>query len=119
MGAGLALVIGAILNYVVAPAGNPKFLFGGVLLICAAIAANALAYRGLSKETESGTKAGAKGIVLSLLCGVVIGLFYPFVCLGSPGRCYLGNRNHLQFLPLLTRPWSDPQRRFRSAKAIP
>jgi len=33
LGAGLALVIGAILNYVVAPAGNPKFLFGGVLLI--------------------------------------------------------------------------------------
>ena len=39
VGAGLALVIGAILNYVVSPAGNPMFLFGGVLLICAAIAA--------------------------------------------------------------------------------
>ncbi|MGA3201073.1 MAG: hypothetical protein ABSF12_01110, partial [Bryobacteraceae bacterium] len=43
VGAGLALVIGAILNYVVLPTGNPRFLFGGVMLICAAIAANALA----------------------------------------------------------------------------
>jgi len=90
LGAGLALVIGAILNYVVAPAGNPKFLFGGVLLICAAIAANALAYRGLSKGTKSGTKAGTKGIVLSLLCGVVIGLFYPFVAKALIGKDHLG-----------------------------
>jgi glucose uptake protein len=86
VGAGLALVIGAILNYVVAPAGNPKFLFGGVLLICAAIAANALACRGLSK----GAKASAKGIVLSLLCGVVVGLFYPFVAKALIGKDHLG-----------------------------
>jgi glucose uptake protein len=86
VGAGLALVIGAILNYVVAPAGDPLFLFGGVLLICAAIAANALAYRGLSK----GTKTSAKGIVLSLLCGVVVGLFYPFVAKALIGKGHLG-----------------------------
>jgi glucose uptake protein len=86
VGAGLALVIGAILNYVVSPAGNPVFLFGGVLLVCAAVAANALAYRGLSQ----GTKAGAKGIVLSLLCGVVIGLFYPFVAKALIGTGHLG-----------------------------
>jgi glucose uptake protein len=86
LGAGLALVIGAVLNYVVSPAGNPLLLFGGILLICAAIAANAMAYRGLSK----GAKAGAKGIVLSLLCGVVIGLFYPFVAKAMVGENHLG-----------------------------
>ena len=86
VGAGLALVIGATLNYAVSPAGNPIFLFGGVLLICAAIASNALAYRGLSK----GAKAGPKGIVLSLLCGVVIGLFYPFVAKALVGKDHLG-----------------------------
>src|SRR6202050_4487436 len=48
VGAGVALVIGAILNYIVSPAGNPLLLFGGILLICSAIAANAMAYRGLS-----------------------------------------------------------------------
>ena len=86
VGAGLALVIGAILNDVIAPAGNANFLFGGVLLICAAIVANALAYRGLSK----GAKASTKGIVLSLLCGVVIGLFYPFVAKALTGNNHLG-----------------------------
>ena len=54
--------------------------------ICAAIASNALAYRGLSK----GAKAGPKGIVLSLLCGVVIGLFYPFVAKALVGKDHLG-----------------------------
>jgi len=86
LGAGLALVIGAVLNYVVSPAGNPLLLFGGILLICAAIAANAMAYRGLSK----GAKAGMKGIVLSLLCGVVVGLFYPFVAKALIGENHLG-----------------------------
>jgi glucose uptake protein len=86
LGAGLALVIGAVLNYVVSPAGNPLFLFGGILLVSAAIAANAMAYRGLSK----GAKAGTKGIVLSLLCGVVIGLFYPFVAKALTGENHLG-----------------------------
>jgi glucose uptake protein len=86
LGAGLALVIGAVLNYVVSPAGNPWFLFGGILLICVAIAANGMAYRGLSK----GAKAGKKGIVLSLSCGVVIGLFYPFVAKALMGERHLG-----------------------------
>ena len=56
LGAGLALVIGAILNYVVSPKGNPSLLFGGIPLVCAAIAANAMAYRGLQKGRKSGTK---------------------------------------------------------------
>jgi len=86
LGAGLALVIGAVLNYFVSPAGNPLLLFGGILLICAAIASSAMAYRGLAK----GTKAGTKGIALSLLCGVVIGLFYPFVAKALTGENHLG-----------------------------
>jgi len=86
LGAGLALVIGAVLNYIVAPTGNRLLLFGGILLICLAIAANAMAYRGLSKSA----KAGAKGILLSLLCGVVIGLFYPFVAKALKGENHLG-----------------------------
>jgi glucose uptake protein len=45
-----------------------------------------MAYRGLSK----GAKAGTKGIVLSLLCGVVIGLFYPFVAKALTGENHLG-----------------------------
>jgi glucose uptake protein len=86
LGAGLALVIGAVLNYVVSPKGNPILLFGGIVLICAAIGANAMAYRGLSKSS----KAGTKGIVLSLLCGVILGLFYPFVAKALTGEKHLG-----------------------------
>jgi glucose uptake protein len=86
LGAGLALVIGAVLNYAVSPAGNRLLLFGGILLISAAIASNAMAYHGLSKNA----KAGTKGIVLSLLCGVVIGLFYPFVAKALTGENHLG-----------------------------
>ncbi len=85
VGAGLALVIGTILNYVVTPAGNPTLLFSGVMLICAAIGANAMAYRGLAQ----GAKAGSKGIVLSLIAGVVIGLFYPFVAKALTGERHL------------------------------
>src|ERR1022692_145734 len=48
VGAGVALVIGAVLNYIVSPAGSPVFLFGGIGLICAAIVTNAMAYRGLT-----------------------------------------------------------------------
>ena len=86
LGAGLAVVIGAVLNYVISPVGNRLLLFGGILLVSAAIASNAMAYRGLSKST----KAGTKGIVLSLLCGVVIGLFYPFVAKALTGQNHLG-----------------------------
>ena len=52
LGAGLALVIGAVLNYVISPVGNRLLLFGGILLVCAAIASNAMAYRGLSKSAK-------------------------------------------------------------------
>ena len=86
LGAGLALFIGAILNYIVSPVGNRLLLFGGILLNCAAIASNAMAYRGLQKGAMSGTK----GILRSLLCGVVIGLFYPFGAKALIGEKHLG-----------------------------
>ena len=86
VGAGVALVIGATLNYIVSPVGNPVLLFGGIGLICAAIATNAMAYRGLT----NGAKASTKGILLSLVCGVVIGMFYPLVAKALIGRNHLG-----------------------------
>jgi hypothetical protein len=45
VGIGLALVVGVILNYVLSPAGNPIFLFGGVALVSAAIIVDAMAFR--------------------------------------------------------------------------
>ena len=76
VGIGLALVIGAISNYAINPAGNPLLLFGGIALVVAAIVMDALAYRLREKERRN---AGSKGIILSLLSGVLMGSFYPFV----------------------------------------
>jgi hypothetical protein len=45
VGIGLALIVGAISSYVLAPSGNPMLLFGGVLLVTAAIGLDAMAYR--------------------------------------------------------------------------
>jgi len=86
IGAGLALVIGAIINYIIAPNGNPVLLFGGIAMICVAIVLDAMAYRGLS----GGAKASGKGIGLSLACGVAVGLFYPFVAKALTGPNHLG-----------------------------
>jgi glucose uptake protein len=86
IGAGLALVIGAIINYIISPKGNPILLFGGIALICIAIVLDAMAYRGLS----GGAKATTKGVGLSLACGVAVGLFYPFVAKALTGAKHLG-----------------------------
>jgi glucose uptake protein len=86
VGIGLALVIGSVLNYLITPKGNPLLLFGGVALVCVAIILDALAYRGLSPDS----KASKKGIVLSLVGGFAMGLFYPFVAKGLSGENHLG-----------------------------
>jgi glucose uptake protein len=86
IGAGLALVIGAVINYIVSSKGNPILLFGGITLICMAILLDAMAYRGLSR----GTKATTKGVGLSLACGVAVGLFYPFVAKALTGPNHRG-----------------------------
>jgi glucose uptake protein len=84
IGAGLALVLGAILNYVVSPAGNPLLIFSGIALVCIAIALDALAYKGMSGSRGN----PAKGILLSVIGGIGAGLFYPLVAksLAGPGH---------------------------------
>jgi glucose uptake protein len=86
IGIGLALVVGSVLNYVVTPAGNPLLLFGGIAMVCVAIVLDAMAYRKLSGNVQVSTK----GIVLSLLCGVAMGLFYPFIAKALKGEGHLG-----------------------------
>jgi len=85
VGIGLALVIGSVLNYLITPKGNPFLLFGGIGLVCVAIVLDALAYRKLSRDL----KVSTKGIALSLLCGVGMGSFYPFVAKTLTGENHL------------------------------
>ena len=86
VGIGVALVVGSVLNYIITPKGNPVLLFGGIGLVCVAIVLDALAYRRISRDL----KVSAKGILLSLLCGIGMGLFYPFVAKALKGENHLG-----------------------------
>ncbi|MGH9467411.1 MAG: AcrB/AcrD/AcrF family protein, partial [Terriglobales bacterium] len=72
------------------PAGSPYWLFGGIALICLAMVSDAFAYRGLERARGSTPGKGAQGIVLSLLCGVVLGLYYPLVAKAMQGPGKLG-----------------------------
>jgi glucose uptake protein len=76
VGIGLALVIGVIVNYIDAPIGNPLLLFGGVALVMMAIALNAYAYR---KKQSQQSGVSTKGLLLAVIAGVLMGLFYKYV----------------------------------------
>ncbi len=76
VGIGLALVIGVVVNYIDSPYGSAALIFGGVALIVAAILLNANAYRKMKSGT-AGTSS--KGLLLSIVAGVLMGFFYKYV----------------------------------------
>jgi glucose uptake protein len=80
VGIGLALVLGVLINYFfdLNPAhhANPVLLFLGVALVTAAIILNARAYRKLS---GAASRSSMKGLVLAVLCGILMSLFYFLV----------------------------------------
>jgi len=68
--------LGVLVNYINKPEGQVLLLFGGVLLIVLAIVVDAIAYKKKSKVQE---KVSSKGILLSVLAGVLMAFFYFFV----------------------------------------
>jgi len=76
VGIGLALVVGVVINYASHQKGDPLLLFAGVALVSLAIILNAVAYK---KKTATVSKAGAKGILLSIVAGLLMSFFYRFV----------------------------------------
>lgn len=76
IGCGLGLVLGVIVNYLANPQGNALWLFIGVSIITIAIVLDALAYR---KNASQSKKVPTKGILLSVIGGVLMALFYRFV----------------------------------------
>lgn len=101
VGIGVALVVGVVWNYIIKPQGNPMLLFTGCGIIVAAIIVDAMAYRALGLiRHEQLAKAGkakstrktvpVKGIIISLVSGVLMGLFYPLVEKGKEGEVGLG-----------------------------
>jgi glucose uptake protein len=84
---GLALVIGVLLNYILAPAGNPWLLFAGMTLVVLALIVDAAAFR---KREIHRQRVSSAGIGLSLIAGALMGLFYPFVERSLQGDRALG-----------------------------
>lgn len=82
IGIGLALVVGAVSGYLLSPGGNPWMLFGGIALVVAAILCDAIAYR--LREAQHAALS-RRGIVLSLISGLLMGCFYPFVSQSMSG----------------------------------
>jgi glucose uptake protein len=75
-GLAVALVLGVITTYVAKPEGNVPMLAAGVAAVMIAIVLDALAYKRLA---SAGQKTPVKGIVLSVVAGVLMGWFYSFV----------------------------------------
>ncbi len=80
IGIGLALVIGVLINYLMHSKGDPVLLFLGVGLVTIAIILNAVAYGKHSGGT--GKKGVGKWIVVSVIAGVLMSTFYPFIAAG-------------------------------------
>jgi len=76
IGVGLALVLGVITTYAATGSGNVPMLSAGVACIMIAIILDALAYRRLASASS---QLLTRGIVLSVVAGVLMGGFYSFV----------------------------------------
>jgi glucose uptake protein len=63
-------------NYVADPVGNLALLSAGVVLVTLAIVLDAVAYRRLAGPAVG---VSTKGLLLSIACGVFMGMFYRFV----------------------------------------
>ncbi len=77
VGIGIALVLGVVINYIGNPQGSPLLIFVGVGLIVIAIILNARAYQKL--QSNATTKVSQKGLILSVVSGCLMGLFYKYV----------------------------------------
>jgi glucose uptake protein len=80
VGIGIALVWGVIETYIKKSGqqaiANPGILFAGVAVVAVAIVVNAIAYKRLP---ASGQRTIGKGLVISVLAGVLMGRFFPYV----------------------------------------
>jgi len=76
VGIGIALVVGVVVNYASAPQGNLQYIIIGIVLIMAAIIVNAVAYQ---KSNKSNKKLSFKGLLLSVLAGLLMSMFYRFI----------------------------------------
>ena len=77
IGIGLALILGVLVNYMANQKGDPVLLFAGVGFVMLAIIINAIAYKKKSKTSVQ--KVSSKGIILSIVAGILMSFFYRFI----------------------------------------
>ncbi|HZZ37924.1 MAG TPA: GRP family sugar transporter [Acidobacteriaceae bacterium] len=82
VGIGLALVVGSVGSYIVSPKGNALLLFGGIAIVVLAIVFDAAAYRIREQQRSVSTR----GVLLSLISGLLMGTFYPLVSRAMTGE---------------------------------
>jgi glucose uptake protein len=112
VGIGLALIIGVALSFYLHPVGSPYLLGAGCVAILLAIVFDSIAWRTyssqmteLAKEAAAAQQAAqplkakvkgkkkassASGLVLAVVGGILMGLFYPLVELAKQGEYGLG-----------------------------
>jgi glucose uptake protein len=76
VGIGIALILGVLVNYLGTEKGNPALLFAGVFFVLLAIIINAIAY---ARVQRANMKVSSKGIVLSIVAGILMSFFYRFI----------------------------------------
>lgn len=79
VGIGIALVLGVLVNYIKVPIGDPVLLFAGVAGVTAAIILDAVAYKKLGAKEKQKDSITTKGLIISIVAGVLMGFFYRFV----------------------------------------
>jgi glucose uptake protein len=101
VGIGLAMIISSSLRYVSRPEGSPVMLFSGCALVLAAILVDALGNRQLmvlrheqlaraGKTKSTRRPSSAKGVVLALAAGVLIGSCSQLLDKGRDGDLGMG-----------------------------
>src|SRR5260370_27045271 len=73
---GIALVIGVVSSYALQPKGNPVLLAAGVASAILAVILDGKAYASLQKAASALSR---KSIIVSIISGILMGLWAPFV----------------------------------------
>jgi len=94
---GIALVVGVVLSYILQPKGSGALLTLGVVCALFAVILDGKAYGSLPR---TGTSASSKSIITSIVSGVLMGLWAPFVARAMTRGNSLGPYSVAVFLTL-------------------
>lgn len=122
VGIGLATIVGVVWSYFLNPQGNATMIWAGLAFLIIGILVNARAYQMMAivRKSQAVTldpadpnaapkrvrKSGktknttSKGITLSVLCGLLMGCFYPFIEMSREGDLGLSPYGVLFFFAL-------------------